>query len=76
MVERRKHRRTLTFKTGKITRGNEMPALDCAILDISACGSCLLVPEGAEVPPTFILTLDRTGATYTCNVRFLVSKVV
>jgi PilZ domain len=69
MAERRKHPRALTFKTGKIASSNEMPAIECAVLDISAGGACLLVPDGVELPRTFVLVLDPTGTTHTCNVE-------
>ena len=67
MVERRAHSRCLTLKTGKVVAATGESGIDCAILDISDGGACILVGNPAEVPQSFALTVDSTNAVYRCD---------
>jgi PilZ domain len=74
MLEHRKSARELTLKTGKLSMpGNSVP-VDCAILNISDDGACILVPDGAEIPATFSLTIDRMEMTVDCCLRWKTSN--
>jgi hypothetical protein len=67
MLERRAHPRSLTLKTGKIVHGNDARDIDCAILDLSAAGACILVSDPADVPQKFVLKVDRAHNVYVCE---------
>ena len=70
MSDKRKHQRKLTLKTGNInfvSSGNER---DCAIVDISDGGACLMVENGREIPDSFDLTIGRDGLTRACKVAW------
>jgi hypothetical protein len=69
-MERRKQQRSLAWMTGRITTAAGAPAIDCAILDCSESGACVLVPKVAEIPATFTLTLDQTNKTFVCTIRW------
>jgi hypothetical protein len=49
--------------------GSSAP-VDCAILDISDDGACILVPNDADIPTTFCLTMDRIKITVGCQLRW------
>ena len=70
MLERRREPRWLTFKTGMIHSAGLPADFECAILDLSQGGACLLVPGGARIPDTFDLTIDPQGDSHTCQVRW------
>ena len=70
MVEKRRHRRALTLKTGKITTAKQSPVSDCALLEVTDAGACLLVPDAAAIPTTFTLTVDGTNTSHNCNVAW------
>jgi hypothetical protein len=68
--ERRKNPRVLTLKTGKLSISNRASAIDCAILDISDTGACLLVPADAEVPGSFSLAIDGDQEPHYCTMKW------
>ncbi len=68
MEERRRAPRELTLRTGRITTGRASPAVDCAVLDISATGAQLLVPKDAATPEEFTLVIDPFGNRRDCRV--------
>jgi hypothetical protein len=69
---RRQWQRQLTLKTAKI-RSPDLPSgVDCAILDISEGGACILLPAGAAVPDTFDLSMHSGGQIYLCRVMWKV----
>jgi hypothetical protein len=68
MLEKRKHPRQLTLKTAKIHFDLQGEERDCAIVDISEGGACVMVEDDAVVPDSFDLTLDRDGLTRSCKV--------
>jgi PilZ domain len=70
MLERRKCSRELTLKTGKLYMPGSSVRVDCAILDISDDGACILVPNDADIPTTFSLTMDRIEITVGCQLRW------
>ena len=53
MVERRRDQRWPTLKTGKLRTVDVQSGIDCAILDISEGGACILIPVGAAIPDSF-----------------------
>jgi hypothetical protein len=67
---RRRWQRQLTLRTGKI-RSLDLPSdVDCAILDISDGGACILLPAGVAVPDTFDLSMHAGGQNYLCRVMW------
>ena len=70
MPERRLEPRALTLKTATI-RSVDMPSdIDCAILDISEGGACILVPVGAEIPNSFDLAIDPQRTSHACTLAW------
>ena len=70
MSDGRRHSRALTLKTGKIRLMDRSDDIDCAILNISHGGACILVPAAAELPQAFRLTVDFGGGSHVCEVRW------
>jgi hypothetical protein len=70
MTEARTSRRHLTLKTAKIVFEHTRSSVDCAILNISDGGACILVPRLADIPNAFRLVVDPDGKTYACSVRW------
>jgi len=58
MPQNRRHPRYLTLRTGKIECQGER--IDCAVLNVSAAGACLLVPNAADLPDSFELVVDHS----------------
>ena len=70
MSEIRRSERHLTLKTAKIVAANSAAAIDCAILNISEHGACILVPEGATVAGSFELFIDHDGSAHHCQLAW------
>jgi hypothetical protein len=70
MIEARTNPRHLTLKTAKIVFDDMSSPIDCAILNISDGGACILVPRFAEIPNAFRLVVDPDGMTHACTVRW------
>jgi len=71
MLQRRKYRRKLTFRTGKIILPIAASSIDCAVLDFSQNGACILVPDAREIPVSFRLVLDLCPETvFDCSVKW------
>ena len=68
MTEVRKAPRQLTLKTAKIVAEHTSSLVDCAILNVSDRGACILVPRFAEIPNAFRLIVDPDGKIYDCSV--------
>jgi hypothetical protein len=66
---RRQWQRQLTLKTAKIRSLDLSSDVDCAILDISEGGACILLPAGVSVPDTFDLTM-YSGGHHLCRVTW------
>jgi len=67
LADKRRSERHLTLKTAKITCADETFSLDCAILDVSNHGACILVPKGAPLPEEFTLRLDHDKSLHRCR---------
>jgi hypothetical protein len=70
MTNNRRSERHLTLRTGKIMSAGGADALECAILNVSAHGACLLVPSSVEVPHEFSLSIDGETAMRSCTVAW------
>jgi hypothetical protein len=57
-IEHRRSKRRLTFRTRRIVAANDAYCLECAILNISEHGACILVPAGASTGDRFALVID------------------
>ncbi len=68
MVEARRSQRHLTLKTGKIRWGDVEVPVECAVLNVSGGGACLLVPDAAAVPDGFLLLIDHVDGSCECSV--------
>jgi len=69
MSERRKHIRSPDMKTGRILLAETTAgSIDCAVLDISDKGACLLVRDATKIPTQLCLAIDGARGTITCQV--------
>jgi len=68
-VQRRSERR-LTLKSAKIMAANHDYALECAILNVSQHGACILVPLGSRVEDRFTLFIDGDEVPHRCTVAW------
>jgi hypothetical protein len=69
-LDKRKHQRHLTLKTAKIFHDRRAPAVDCAIVNISDGGACILLSHGVAVPDSFNLAIDHDGRMRGCSVAW------
>lgn len=67
MREHRRDDRVLILKSGRIRLG-DMRAIDCAILNVSQSGACLLIPRDTAVPVRFELVMDPDPTSRACAV--------
>ena len=67
MLENRQSTRQLTLRTGRITAVDAPNQIDCAILNLSRSGACILVPDGCEVVELFELVIDREHGHRNCR---------
>jgi PilZ domain-containing protein len=67
MFENRKSTREMTLQTAKIRADGETDGIDCAVLNISETGACILVPSGVAIPDTFELAIDSEEAIRICR---------
>jgi hypothetical protein len=70
MRDRRTHSRVLMWKTGKLSIADDAPTVECAILDMSDSGACILVPIAANIPATFSLMIDGLEGKYDCSLKW------
>jgi PilZ domain len=70
MSENRRSERRTTFRTGRIVPDDEACAVDCAILNLSDHGACVLVPVDAAIPDDFALFIDREEKVHHCVVAW------
>lgn len=70
MSNHRRSERRLTLRTGKIFPPDREFSFDCAVLNISTHGACVLVPDGASVPENFTLRIDRDDAAHSCTLAW------
>jgi hypothetical protein len=69
-AEHRKSERRLTLKTGRIVVENDAYSLECAILNVSDHGACVLVPLGAVTGDRFTLFVDGSDEARFCAVAW------
>ena len=68
MVDNRKSTRELTLLTGRLLSPFAANSIDCAVLDISQSGACILLPKGTEAPDAFVLEIDRDPRARNCRI--------
>ncbi len=67
-TEFRRSERRLTLKTGRIIAANG--SLECAILNVSEHGACILVPDGSLTGDHFALLIDGDHEPHYCTVAW------
>ena len=67
MLESRRSERHMTLRTGRISVVDEPTQIDCAILNISLSGACILVPASAAISEFFELVIDCEDAIRNCR---------
>jgi hypothetical protein len=70
MVDYRKNARSLTLRTGKVHALRAPNSIDCAVLNISQSGACILVPDGTEISESFVLEIDHDRQVRNCKVAW------
>lgn len=68
MMNKRVHERSLTLKTAKILPDRATAAIDCAVLNISEGGCCILAVHDGKIPDVFDLAIDHEDSLRACNV--------
>lgn len=63
--EQRRYPRLLTLETATIE--SAYAPIDCAILDVSPAGACLLVPDGSTIPVRFDLQVHGGALRVRCQ---------
>lgn len=66
MRDDRKEARVLVLKTGRIVGTSADSSIDCAVLNVSASGACILVPPRAAIPTAFALAIDENDTLHDC----------
>ncbi len=70
-ADRRRDPRVLTLRTAKLSWFGQLQPIQCAVLDLSAGGACILVPEDLKVPLVVSLELEQPpGPPHRCRVRW------
>jgi hypothetical protein len=67
LAESRSNERLLTLQTGKISIRGECDQIDCAVLNISVSGACILVPADVTIAEFFQLAIDCEHAIRHCR---------
>jgi PilZ domain len=70
MRNNRRSERHLILQTGRIRGAGQVDALECALLNVSADGACILVPSSADVPTEFTLWIDGEVGARTCTIAW------
>jgi len=68
-ADHRRHPRQLILKTGKLDSG-EGGMVDCALLNISRTGACVLVPDASVIPNSVSMIIDGDDQVRRCNVAW------
>jgi hypothetical protein len=66
----RKSERHLTFKSARIVAVGHDYSLECAVLNVSQHGACVLVPLGSRVENQFTLFIDGSDEPHHCTVAW------
>ncbi len=69
-ANKRRSARQLTFQTGTIVCSDQAFSVQCAILNISEHGACILVPMGSTVSEAFTLLMDHDMARHECKLAW------
>ena len=67
-MDKRRAQRHLTLRTGRILAEDGQGTVDCAVLNISQTGACILVPAGTMIPEGFELAIDCETMVRNCQV--------
>jgi hypothetical protein len=67
MLENRTSERHLVFRTGRISGSGAPGQIDCAVLNVSGSGACILVPEGTAIGDLVQLVIDREDTVRVCR---------
>ncbi len=70
MPERRECRRTSMLKAGKLVVPDQTADVDCAVLDVSEQGACLLVRDAGSLPARFALIIEADRAPLPCQLKW------
>jgi hypothetical protein len=68
MMDNRRAQRQLTLRTGRILAASAQDLVDCAVLNMSRSGACILVPAGTMVLENFELAIDCEDTVRACEV--------
>ena len=64
---KRQDARVLVLETGTIRAERDGAPVDCAVLNVSTSGACILVPKEVPLPDRFELRFDRDGTNHSCR---------
>ena len=67
-AEQRRDPRQLVLRTGKLDCAGAM--VDCALLNISRSGACVLVPDAQAIPNSVAMIIDGDDVVRRCNVAW------
>jgi hypothetical protein len=68
--DKRRHARHLTLRTAKIFSDRSVTGIDCAIVNISDGGACILLSDPGAIPNVFDLAIDNDGNVRGCRVAW------
>jgi hypothetical protein len=68
MAKTRQSPRVLTLKTGSVRWADVEIPVECAILNMSGGGACLLVSNADDIPDSFQLAIDFVEGRRACEV--------
>jgi hypothetical protein len=66
----RRSERHLTLKSARIVAANHDYSFECAILNVSRHGACILAPAGARIEDRFALFIDGSEEPQYCTVAW------
>jgi hypothetical protein len=69
MLEKRRHVRFLTVKSGRLIWNAGQSERDCIILDLSDTGACVRTSSTVEIPDEIYLNIE-TGHSVRCRVAW------
>ena len=69
-ADHRRHPRQLILRTGKLDCADEGGMVDCALLNISRTGACVLVPDASVIPNSVSMIIDGDDRIRRCNVAW------
>jgi hypothetical protein len=69
-MNRRQHPRRPTARSARILLNGDGSAINCAVLNFSDGGVCLLVPSADALPDRFDLVLGSSGTRHACAIAW------